>query len=340
MRGRISALILLCVTAWLLPSAGTHSQAAAAEKFVTIGTAGVTGVYYPAGGAICRLVKRGRKEHGIRCFVEPTDGSIYNLQALRSGDLDMAVVQSDWQYHAVKGTSVFAKATPDKHLRSLFSLHAEPFTVAVHPNSGIKTFDDLKGKRVSIGNIGSGMRAMMEELMLRKGWTHADFSQVFELKAQEQSGAMCKGKIDAMVFAAGHPNAAIQEVTSDCGAKLISVEGAAIDALIKESPYYAYTVIPAGMYPNNNEDIKTFGTMATFVTTDKLDDEVAYEVVRAVFSNLNDFRTLHPVFSLLSPNAMMSHGNTAPLHPGAKRYYEEATMARRENSGVSAAINP
>lgn len=306
----------------------TNKALAAEEQFFTIGTAGVTGVYYPAGGAICRLVTRGRKEHGIRCTVESTGGSIYNLNAIRQGELDMGVAQSDWQFHAYNGTALFERLGPDKDLRSVFSLHSEPFTIVARKDSGITKFEDLKGKRVNIGNPGSGMRATMEVLMQQMGWTMNDFKRVFEMKASEQGQALCDNNIDAMVYAAGHPNGAIKEVTSTCEAVLIPVEGKAVDELVEKYPFYAYATIPGDMYVGNPKDVKTFGVKATFVSSAKVSDELIYQVVKAVFDNFDAFKTLHPVFSTLDPALMVHDGNTAPLHKGAERYFREAGLLK------------
>lgn len=301
----------------------------AADKFITIGTGGVTGVYYPAGGAICRLVNRARKEHGIRCSVESTGGSVYNLAAIRNKELDIAVAQSDWQYHAYNGTGAFNTVGADKKLRALFSLHNEPFTVVVRKDAGIAKFDDIKGKRVNIGNPGSGMRATMEVIMAKKGWTTGDFKVASELRASEQAQALCDNKIDVMIYSAGHPNGAIQEVTTSCDAKIISVDGPDIDQLLKENPFYAYTVIPGSMYSGNPNDIKTFGVKATFVSSEDVDPDVIYQVVKAVFDNFDNFKTLHPVFSTLEPIKMVKEGNTAPLHEGAIRYFKEKGMIQQ-----------
>jgi TRAP transporter TAXI family solute receptor len=194
----------------------------AETTFVTIGTGGVTGVYYPTGGAIARLVNKGRKEHGIRCSVESTGGSVYNLNAIAAGELDMGVAQSDWQYHAYNGTSKFEDAGPNKDLRAVFSVHPEPFTVVARADSGVKDFMDLKGKRVNIGNPGSGQRGTMEVLMEAFGWTMDDFKLASELKAAEQSSALCDNKIDAMVYTVGHPNGSIKEATTSCDAVIVS----------------------------------------------------------------------------------------------------------------------
>jgi len=318
----IAAFLAIIAVAVIMPD--TSSKAG--DKFITIGTGGVTGVYYPAGGAICRLVNRGRKTHGIRCSVESTGGSIDNLNALRKGELEVAVAQSDMQYNAFKGTDYFTEQKANTALRSLFSLHSEPFTVVVRKDSGINKFEDIKGKKVNIGNIGSGIRATMEVVMKQKGWAIKDFAATTELKAAEQVAALCNKQIDVMVYAAGHPNGAIQEVTTTCDTKLIPVEGADIDKLVQTNPYYAYTIIPGGMYNGTPNDIKTIGVKATFVANEGLDEEVAYQLVKAVFDNFDNFKTLHPVFSTLDPQRLVHEGNTAPLHKGAARYFKEKKM--------------
>lgn len=295
----------------------------AAEKNITIGTAGVTGVYYPAGGAICRMVNRGRKEHGIRCTVESTGGSISNLESIHKKELELGVVQSDLLYHAYTGTEIFSDAGADKKLRVLFSLHAEPFTVVARKNSKINEFDDLKGKRVYIGAPGSGMRATMEELMAQKGWSEKTFASIIDIKAGDQTRALCEGKIDALVYAGGHPNGAIQQITSSCPTHLVDVSGPVIDKLIASHPFYTRASIPAGMYNGNPQETKTFGVKAVLVASAELEDDVAYEVVRAVFENLDNFKTLHPVFSGFDAKHMATDTDIAPMHPGALKYFRE-----------------
>lgn len=322
---------VMAVTATLIASLSVLGavQAQSDEQFITIGTASVTGVYYPAGGAICYLVNRERKDHGVRCFVESTGGTIYNLNAIRQGELDMGVVQSDWQFHAYMGTALFEKMGADKDLRSVFSIHSEPFTVVARKDSGIKSFKDLKGKRVNVGNPGSGQRATMEVLMHNMGWTMDDFLRVYEMKASEQGQALCDNNIDAMVFAAGHPNGAIQEVTSTCDAVIVPVEGDVVDMLVAKYPFYAYATIPGGMYAGNDHDVSTFGVKATFITRASVSEELIYQVVKAVFDNFDYFKARHPVFSTLGPKDMVYDGNTAPLHKGAERYFREKGLLQQ-----------
>ncbi len=299
------------------------APAAYAEEFITIGTGGVTGVYYPTGGAICRLVNKDRKEHGIRCSVESTGGSVYNLKTIRAGELEFGVAQSDWQYHAYNGTSSFSDDGAFEGLRAVFSVHPEPFTVVARADSGVKTFDDLKGKRVNIGNPGSGQRGTIEVLLEAKGWTTDDFELATELKAVEQSAALCDNQIDAMVYTVGHPSGSIQEATTACDSVLVDVSGDVVDKLVADNSFYRTATIPGGMYRGNDEDTQTFGVGATFVTSSDVSDEAVYAVVSAVFDNFDAFTGLHPAFANLVPEEMATAGLSAPLHDGAAKYYRE-----------------
>lgn len=298
---------------------------AASTQYVSIGTGGLTGVYYPTGGAICKLINKNRKEHGIRCSVESTGGSIFNLNTIANGDLDFGVAQSDWQYHAANGTSKFKAKGANKDLRAVFSIHSEPFTIMARKDSGIKTFADMKGKRVNVGNPGSGQRGTIEILMDALGWTMSDFKLASELKATEQARALCDNKIDAMVYTVGHPNASIKEASTSCDSVLVTVAGPAVDKLIMDNSYYAPAAIPGGMYRGSEEDTATFGVKATLVSTAKVEDKVVYELVKAVFENFEKFRSLHPAFNHLK-KADMLLGNSAPFHAGAIKYYKEAGL--------------
>ncbi|MFM9890553.1 MAG: TAXI family TRAP transporter solute-binding subunit [Rickettsiales bacterium] len=312
------------------------APAQAEEHIITIGTGAITGVYYPAGGAICRLINRGRKEHGIRCFVESTGGSVYNLRALHEGELNFGIVQSDWQYNAYNAKGMFAESAPFRDLRSVFSLHSEMFTVAVARDSGIKSFDGLKGKRVNIGDAGSGLGEIMMSLVTAHGWSKHSFAATTELRPTEAGRALCEGKIDAMMFAAGHPNGLIQDITSNCGAKLIPLVGKEVDELLAKNPFYARTAIPGGMYQGNPQNVPTFGVKATLVTTAQTDDETVYQLVKAVFDNFENFQTLHFVFATLDKDRMVNTGLIAPIHPGALRYYREMGLLKETNDSAAA----
>ncbi len=300
----------------------------AGQYFVIIGTGGVTGVFYPTGVDICRFVNKSRKEHGIRCSVESTGGSVYNLKSIANGEIDMGIVQSDWQYHAYHGTSKFKKIGPNKNLRSIFSLYPEPFTVIARADSGIKSIKDLKGKRVNIGNPGSGQRATMEVLMDALGWTRDDFKLVSELQSSNQSKALCDNKIDAIVFTVGNPNISIQEATNFCDTVIVGITGPEVDKLVTDNNYYRKAVIPGGMYRGTDTDTHTFGVDATFVSSTAVPENVIYNVVKAVFENFSQFKKLHPAFKSLTKKTMIKDDLSAPLHAGAVKYYKEAGLMK------------
>ncbi|HEU4922552.1 MAG TPA: TAXI family TRAP transporter solute-binding subunit [Burkholderiales bacterium] len=297
--------------------------AQAQQKFITIGTGGVTGVYYAAGGAICRLVNKDRAKHNIRCSVESTGGSVFNVNTIKAGELDMGVAQSDVQFNAVKGVANFQKDGPFKELRAVFALHPEPVTVVARKEANIKSFADFKGKRFNVGNPGSGTRSSLEELIGAMGWKLSDFGLASELKADEHGPALCDGKIDGFFYLVGHPSANIQDPTTVCGAKLVSVTGAAVDKLVKEKPYYAKATIPGGLYPGNDQPTQTYGVLATFVSSSKVPADTIYAVVKGVFDNFDEFKKLHPALANLDPKNMIKDGLSAPLHDGAVKYFKE-----------------
>lgn len=298
-----------------------NTPADADEMFLTIGTGGVTGVYYPTGGAIQRLVAANRDQHGVRMSVESTGGSVYNLNAIQSGELDMGVVQSDWQFHSYNGSHEnFPEA--NEGLRAVFAVHPEPLTVVARADSGIQTMADIPGHRVNIGNPGSGARATFEVLMDAVGWTEDDFSQVSELAAAEQSQALCDNNFDVMAFTVGHPSGTIQEATTTCETVIVEISGPEVDALIEENPYYSAATVPGGMYTGNPDDVETFGVRATFVAGADVPDYAICEVVRAVFDNFESFQRLHPAFANLVAADMVAGGLSAPMHAGALMYFD------------------
>ena len=311
------------LAAAVLSSITVSAPVIAADTFVTIGTGGVTGVYYPTGGSICRLVNKDRASHGVRCTVESTGGSVYNINTIRAGELDLGVAQSDWQYHAYNGTSKFADAGAFTGLRAVFSVHPEPFTVVARADSGIRNLEDLKGKRVNIGNPGSGQRGTMEVLMDALGWDKSTFALASELKSSEQSKALCDNKIDAMVFTVGHPSGSIKEATTSCDSVLVNVTGAAVDGLVANNDFYRTATIPGGMYNGNPDDTVTFGVGATVVSSTATSDHVIHSIVKGVFENFDSFKKLHPAFKKLDPKQMIKNGLSAPLHDGAAKYYKE-----------------
>ena len=309
---------------------------AKSAEFFTIGTGGPTGVYFQTGNAICKMLHKsaisadhGRKKgtaKAYRCTAPSTGGSNYNIGQIKDGEFQFGVAQSDWQYHAVNGTSKW-EGKQFSNLRAVFSVHNEPFQIWASKKSKIKDFKSLKGKVVNIGNPGSGQRGTMEELMKAQGVDNSYFKSVTELTSSEQVKALCDGKIDAFGYSVGFPNGAMEQAAT-CKAKAspINLTGAPVQGLISGADYYAQAVIPKGTYSNQKKDATTFGVKATVVTSADVSDEMVYLVTKAVMENFDDFKAQHPAFSFLEKKNMIKDGLSAPLHPGAIKYYKEVGL--------------
>jgi TRAP transporter TAXI family solute receptor len=323
-----SRALALAASVAILPGACTGTAVRDSENprqgtAVVIAAGSVGSDYYPLGGAVCRLVNLETARHGIRCRTATSPGSVFNVTALREGRFDLAVLPSDVQHDAVTGGGPFARQRPFTSLRAVLSAHAEPFALVVRNDSGIETAADLLGRRVNIGDAGSGHRLAMERVMEALGPTRAHFALVTELPPREQNDALCEGRVDAVVYAAGHPNGIVQDAIRRCGGRLVAMSGPPVEALLASHPEYTRAVIPAGLYPGHPVDIPTFGARATLVTTAAAPGDVVYEIARAVLERFDDFLRLHASFAPLDPREMVHAANRAPLHPGAELYYRE-----------------
>ncbi|HEB49891.1 MAG TPA: TAXI family TRAP transporter solute-binding subunit [Desulfobulbus sp.] len=308
----------------------TFANVQAKTQFVTIGTGGITGVYYPTGGAIAKMVNKKKKEYGIRATVESTGGSVFNVNAVMNGDLEFGIVQSDRQYQAWHGLAEWKDKGPQKDLRAVFSIHPESVTLVAAVDSGIKTIKDLKGKKVNIGNPGSGQRQNAIDALNAVGIDFKKDLQAENVKASEAPGLLQDGRIDAFFYTVGHPSGAIKEATSGARkVRFVSISGPEIDKMLAKFPYYAKSVIPVEMYPGaqNDKDVPTFGVKATLVTSAKVPDEIVYAITKEVFDNFDDFKKLHPAYSTLTKKSMLD-GLSAPIHPGAMKYYREAGLMK------------
>ena len=301
---------------------GGAQVALAQQPGVVIGTGGISGVYYHVGRAVCKFMNKS----GMRCRQKVTDGSVDNINSIRAGKFALGVVQSDTQFHAFHGTGKFRGKAPFTELRSVFSVHAEPFTVLAGAGSGISNLSALQGKRVNIGSPGSGSRGTMEVVMKALGWSRSTFKLAMELKSADQPRVLCRGQLDAIAFIVGHPSGMIKEATRTCNTVIVPVTGPAIDKLVKERAYYRYATIPGGLYRGNSDDVKTFGVGATLVVAAATSPDVVHGLVKSVFENFEAFKKMHPALKYLDKKEMVSSGNTAPLHERAYRYYREAGL--------------
>ncbi len=321
MSPRRASIGLLAALALAGPSAVAAQDSP--ERHLILGTAPVAGLYYPAGGALCRLVNAGRAAHGLRCLVEATAGAEESLSRLRAGDLQLALVQSDWQYHAYRRGLARNGDEPFADLRAVLSLQAMPFTLLVAGDSGIERLEDLEGKRLNLGQPDTPWRAAGDFLIESLGWDRDDFARIGELGIDEQAAGLCGGRVDALVLPASHPSALVAEAAEACGARLLPIDGEAVDRLLSEWTFYAPAIIPGGLYAHNPDPVASFGLRATLVTRADVPEAAVYEVAKAVFERLDALRAQHAAFAGLKAEDMVALANTAPLHEGALRYYRE-----------------
>jgi uncharacterized protein len=294
-----------------------------ARPDVLIGTASPTGIYFPLGGSICRLLNLDTSRHGLRCSEEPSSGSVTNIESLRRGRLDIGIVPSDVLADAVAAQGSFTSRRPVTELRILLAGPDEMLTVVARKDLAIHTVGEIRGARINIGDRGSRQRAKFDRVMTVLGLRRSDFVEVRELSAAAQSRAFCGKELDVIVYSVGHPSGLIQDVTRTCDGILVDVSGLAIDRMLSEHGEYERAVIPGGMYSSNPADVRTFAVRAVVVTSPRVSEAVAYEITRAVFDNFDAFRRLHPAFETLSIADMVHVGGPAPVHAGAMRYYRE-----------------
>jgi len=303
---------------------GALSIPAFAAEFVTIGTGGVTGTYYPTGGAICRLVNKYKKETKIRCSVESTGGSVYNINTIKNGELDFGIAQSDVVYQASKGTGKFESKQVGK-LKSVMAIYPELLTLVTRKDAKIDTLADVKGKRINLGNPGSGNEATALTLFAESGIKKSDLSFAGALKASEMPDALRDNKIDGYFYMVGHPTANIKDASNSVDVKITPLTGSNVDGLIKKYPYFAKADVPGGIYKGNPEGTPTFGVKAVLVTSDDVSEKAVYTVVKAILENFDKFKKLHPAYANITKKSLLD-GLSAPLHEGAKKYFKEAGL--------------
>lgn len=317
---RLTQIVALLCMLVMSSLATTSSANGKSPTFVVVGTGDVEGIYHPIGAAVCRMTNQTRRETGIRCTTEKSAGSTANLAALNSGEIDLGIIQADSQHDAFHDHETNQS---QKNLRTLLSLHTEQFTVVARAGSNIHTFDDLKGKRISVGRFGSGHRKTLDALMDIKGWNAADFTAIHELPFDQQSSALCNSQIDAYVLAVGHPTLIVKETSNSCTTRILNMSDTDVDRLIKESEFYSKAIIPGGLYKGNNEDISTIGITTSLVASAKTEPKVVYQVVKSIFTNIGAIRKMHPAFKTMTTNTLLNIDASVPMHIGAVQFFEE-----------------
>jgi len=293
-------------------------------RFVTIGTGAQTGVYYPVGNVIKSVVEA-QSEGTLRVSVATSGGSVQNINDVMSGAIQFGIAQPDMQTYAVKGEQNW-EGRPQSGLRHVFNLHPEVITLIATEESGIRSLEELRGKRVNIGSPGSGQRGNAIDILRTIGIDYTSDLRAESLTVQECAGMLQDGRLDAYFYTVGHPNGSITEATTGRRrVRFIPVTG--VEALMAEAPFYSPSEVPIHHYPRavNEEPVPSIGMLTTVVSSEDVPEDLVYEVVKAVFENLDSLRDQHPALSDLTAESMAAPG-VAPLHPGAERYFSEAGL--------------
>ena len=311
--------VLIAILAACL-AAGTAS-ASALDKFLALGTSSSSGVYYPVGQAICSLINQGRMEHRIRCAAYNTGGSVYNIQALESGQLDLAITRADLAYQAYKGEGEFAGLGPNPNLRAIANLYSQPVAVIVKADSGITSLDQAEGKRINIGNLGSGKRTIAELIFDIKGWSNESFQQTLELSTEDSGKAFCEGRVDVLIEALGMPSAFYDRMTQKCGGMFVPLSDSLIEGIRKRAPFFFVDAIAAGLFPHNPTDVRTVGIKVVLITSSRIHSYSIEVVARSMFTDLAKLRAHNRALARATPKSMLLEGIEIPFHEGALEYY-------------------
>lgn len=295
---------------------GTDASDGEAPNFISFLTGGTSGTYYPLGGAIAKIIS---DETGIQTDALSSNASADNIIALQDEEAELAFSQTDVAAYAVEGINAFD--APVENVLALGSLYPETIQIVTTEKSGIKSVEDLKGKKVSVGAPGSGTYINAEQILEVHGMTMDDIDAQ-NLDFGESAGGIKDGNIDAAFITAGTPTGAVEELQATADVYVLPIEQDKADELIEKYPYYAADTIAEGTY-GLEEDINTVAVLAMIVVTDKLSEDVVYDITKAIYENSGDIA--HDKGQYVTLESALE-GIGFDLHPGAKKYFEEAGL--------------
>lgn len=303
---------------WLSIFLLSSLQSFASER-IYLGTGNINGIYYQIGGELCRLATNSSLNY--RCAVVPSSGSIDNLALLDAKQINFAMVQSDWAFQARNGLGFFS-GKPSHGLRALFATHAEPFTLVVRADSQLHSIEDIKGKKVNFGQVGSGARQTAMTLLNK---IDINIRDVQEVDVTYPGDALCKGDVDVFAMVSGHPNKTLVDTAKQCAFRFLPIEGAVLSAILTNSPYYQKSQIPPRLYPGNVKPVPTFAVAAILVTSANTSNEQAYAITKGMLNEQTNFNKQTFAYANLFRLNRHRTGKVLPIeqHPGAVRYFDE-----------------
>lgn len=284
---------------------------------ITMGTGGTTGTYYAFGGVISNVLNG--KNVGVNINVTSTGASKANIFLVNDGEADMAIVQNDVMDYAYNGSDLFADEGATTGFSTVAALYAEVCQVVA--SGDLKEIGDLKGKRVSVGDAGSGVEFNARQILEAYGITFDDI-QVNNLGFGDSAEALKDGKIDAFFCTAGAPTTAIVELATTNSINLLEIDDEHAKALSDAHPFYTTYPIPGGSYKGVDNDVQTVAVKATIIASPKLSDDVVYNFTKALFDNKDEIASTHSKGEELDPEYAVS-GISVPFHPGAEKYFKE-----------------
>ena len=297
---------------------GGEGDKAAQKQFLNIGTGGTAGTYYPLGGAMAEILNKAIP--GMNASAQSTGASVANINMLKDGSVDLAIVQNDITYYAVNGTEMFKDKKVDG-LQGVAILYPETCQAVTLESSGIKDLSQIKGKRVAVGAAGSGVEANARQIMEAYGVSYDDI-QVQYLSFSEAASALKDGNIDVAFLTAGYPTAAVQDIASQNKIRLLPVAADKADALIAKYPFYTKTVIPAGTYAGFEEEVPAVSVMAMLVANEKVSEQLGYDIAKSLFTNLDRLQAAHAVGKQIAKEKAMT-GMPLKMNAGAEKFFKE-----------------
>ena len=294
---------------------GSSSSAAGGKQFLNIATGGTAGTYYPLGGALAELLNQNIK--GMNASAQSTGASVANVNMLKDGSVDIAFIQNDIAYYAANGTEMF-KDNKMEGIRGIAALYPETIQFVTTADTGIKSINDLKGKKVAVGASGSGAEANARQILSAYGLTYDDINVQY-LSFGEAADALKDGNVDVGVVVAGFPTAAIQDLAANKSAAIIPIDAEHADKLIKQYPYFTKISVPKGTYPGQEVDVDTVAVKCVIVTTDKLSDDLGEQIVKSIYEHLDRMKAAHAVGKYITKDTAME-GMSIKMNAGAEKY--------------------